>query len=466
MRWIRRTMLGAATGAVTLSPLAAQRPDRARVEAVTDSVVAAALATGQAAGMTVAVVRGRDTLVLKGYGAADLELDVPTPAAAIYEIGSITKQFTAVAILQLAEQGKLSLDDELTTHFPDYPVRGQRITVRHLLDHTSGIASYTDLPGFEALSVRALPPDSVVAFFSGQPPTFAPGAQLSYNNSAYFLLGLLIEKASGLTYAEYVQQKLFEPAGMVDSRYCSENAVVKRRAHGYDMGPKGLVRAGYLVHTWPFAAGSLCSTAGDLVAWNRALHGVKLLSERSYRELVTPGSLNDGTRLRYAKGVAVDSLHGRRTVHHGGDINGFTSELQWYPDGEVTIAVLLNTLGPVRPHAIAHAIGQALFGTPARRATPLRGSVSDYAGEYRAGPEADAMAVTIEPDAARTGLQVRMGPRPGVAMTFAGVDTFDAPGAPVGNVRFTFLREGGEVTAVRFDPVFFNLVLKRQPAPR
>jgi CubicO group peptidase (beta-lactamase class C family) len=459
-------MCGAAAGAMTLSPLAAQRPDRARVAAVTDSVVAAALATGQAAGMSVAVVRGRDTLVLKGYGLADLELDVPTPPAAIYEIGSITKQFTAVAILQLVEQGKLSLDDELTTHFPDYPTRGQRITVRRLLDHTSGIASYTDLPGYDALSVRALPPDSVVAFFSAQPPTFAPGAQVSYNNSAYFLLGLLIEKASGLSYADYVQQKLFEPAGMRDSRYCSESAIVTRRAHGYDMGPKGLVRAGYLVHTWPYAAGSLCSTAGDLVAWNRALHGVKLLSERSYRELVTPGSLNDGTRIRYAKGVAVDSLHGRRTVHHGGDISGFASELQWYPDGEVTIAVLINTLGPVRPIAIANAIGQALFGTPARRAAPRRGTVSAYAGEYRAGPEREAMAITIEPDSTGTGLQVRMGRRPGVAMAFAGPDTFDAPGAPVGNVRFTFLREGGQVTAVRFDPVFYNLVLKRQPAPR
>ena len=217
MHWIHRSMLGAAACDVTLSPLAAQRPDRARVQAVTDSVVAAALATDHAAGMTVAVVRGRDTLVLKGYGFADLEFDVPTPPAAIYEIGSLTKQFTATAILQLAEQGKLSLDDELTKFFPDYPVRGQRITVRRLLDHTSGIASYTDVPGYETLSRRALSPDSVVAFFSSQPLNFAPGAQMSYNNSAYFLLGLIIEKASGLSYADYVQLKLFEPAGMTDS---------------------------------------------------------------------------------------------------------------------------------------------------------------------------------------------------------------------------------------------------------
>ena len=459
-----RTMLGAAAVAAWATPLAAQRPDRARIQALTDSVVAAALATGHAAGLSVAVVRGRDTLVLKGYGVADLEFDVPTPPATIYEIGSITKQFTAVAILQLVEQGKLSLDDDLSTHFPDYPMRGQRIPIRRLLDHSSGIVSYTDLPEYEQLSRQALAPDSVVGLFSSRPFDFAPGARMSYNNSAYFLLGLLVEKLSGLSYAEYVRQKLFEPAGMLDARYCSETAVVKRRAHGYDMSRTGLVRANFLVHTWPYAAGSLCATAGDLVAWNRALHGVKLLSERSYRDLITTGPLNDGSRIRYAKGVAVDSLHGRRTVHHGGDIDGFASELQWFPDGDVTIAVLMNTQGPVRPYAIAYAIGAALFGRPALRTAP-RGAAGDYVGEYRAGPEASARSFHIEQDSAGAGLLMRMGNRPGVPITFAGPDIFDAS-APVGNLRFTFLRTGGQVTAVRFDPVYANQVLAREPSPK
>ena len=464
MHRLVRTMLTAAAVAVSTAPLAAQRPDRARLQAVTDSIVAAALATGNVAGMSVAVMRGRDTLVFKGYGVADLEFDVPTPPGAIYEIGSITKQFTAVAILQLVEQGKLSLDDDLSTHFPDYPMRGQRIPIRRLLDHTSGIASYTDLPEYANLSRLALTPDSVVSFFSSHPIDFAPGARMSYNNSAYFLLGLLIEKLSGLSYAEYVRQKLFEPAGMTDARYCSETAVVKRRAHGYDMSRTGLVRANFVVHTWPYAAGSLCATPGDLVAWNRALHGVKLLSERSYRELITTGPLNDGTRIRYAKGVAVDSLHGRRTVHHGGDIDGFASELQWFPDGDVTIAVLMNSQGPVRPYAIAHAIGAALFGRPAARTAP-RATAAEYVGEYRAGPEASARSFSIEQDTAGAGLVMRMGNRPGVPISFVGPDTFDAS-VPVGNLRFTFLRTGGRVTAVRFDPVYGNQVLQLQPASK
>jgi CubicO group peptidase (beta-lactamase class C family) len=466
MQWIHRTALGAAACAAMHSPLAAQRPDRARIEALTDSVVAAALATGQVAGMSVAVVRDRDTLVLKGYGRADLEFDVPTPPDAIYEIGSLTKQFTATAILQLAEQGRLSLDDDLSKHLPDYPLQGRRVTIRRLLDHTSGIASYTSLPEYEALSLHALPPDSIVAFFSRRPFDFAPGEAMAYNNSGYFLLGLIIEKVSGESYADYVGKHLFEPAGMRHSRYCSERAVVKGRAHGYAMGRDGLVRAAHLAHTWPYAAGSLCSTVGDIVAWNRALHGVTLLSERGYRELVTAGTLADGTRLRYAKGVAVDSLHGRRAVHHGGDIEGFTSELRWFPDGSVTIAVLMNSQGSVRPQAIAGAIGAALFGTPAPPTAPLRGMSSDYVGEYSSSPDSAGMRITIDTDSSGTGLAMRMGRGPSERLAYTGGESFDVTGAPVGSVRLTFLREGGRVAAVRFDPVYLNLVLRRQPASR
>jgi CubicO group peptidase (beta-lactamase class C family) len=466
MQWIHPTALGVAACVVLPSPLAAQRPDRARIEAVADSVVGAALATGQVAGMSVAVVRDRDTLVLKGYGRADLEFDVPTPPAAIYEIGSLTKQFTATAILQLAEQGRLSLDDDLSKHLPDYPLQGRRIALRRLLDHTSGIASYTSLPEYESLSLHALPPDSIVAFFSGRPFDFAPGEAMAYNNSGYFLLGLIIEKVSGESYADYVRKHLFEPAGMRDSRYCSERAVVKGRAHGYSMGPGGLVRAPYLAHAWPYAAGSLCSTVGDLVAWNRALHGVRLLSERSYRELVTAGALADGTRLRYAKGVAVDSLHGRRAVHHGGDIEGFTSELRWFPDGAVTIAVLVNSQGPVRPQAIASAIGAALFGAPPPRTSSPSGVSSDYAGEYRSGPDSAAMVLTIDVDPSGSGLVMRLGRGSSERLVHTGADGFEAIESPAGSVRLAFLREGGRVAALRLDAVYLNLVLRRQPASR
>ena len=249
--------LGSAAAVGLPAGLAGQAWDRARIAAAVDSIVADALAGGRAAGMTVAVVRGRDTLVLKPYGRADLELDVPTPERAVYEIGSVTKQFTAAAILQLQEQGKLSLDDELGKYLPDFPTRGHRVTLRRLLDHTAGIKGYTELPEFRGLAMRKLPRDSLVALIAAQPFDFAPGEAMVYSNSGYFLLGLVIEKVSGLSYEEYVRRHLFEPAGMHDSRYCSERAIIPRRAHGYDMGPAGLLLKEYLDHTWPYAAGSL-----------------------------------------------------------------------------------------------------------------------------------------------------------------------------------------------------------------
>ena len=310
----------------TTSSLSAQTPDRPVIVTAIDSIVNEPIEAGQIAGASVAVVLGADTILLRAYGDADLEYDVPTPDRAIYEIGSVTKQFTAAAILQLVEAGKIDLDAVFTEYLPDYPADAHGITVRRLMDHTSGIKSYTDMPAFTSIATRTLPRDSLVAMFSSVPLDFAPGEAMIYNNSAYFLLGLIIEAVTGESYEDYVREHLFAAAEMPDSRYCSSNAIVERRAHGYDSSPDGLVRKGYVDHTWPYSAGSLCSTAWDLVAWNEALHGDgnggALLSAESYRELITPGTLNDGTPLRYAKGLYVLESGGHELIGHGGTIRG------------------------------------------------------------------------------------------------------------------------------------------------
>jgi CubicO group peptidase (beta-lactamase class C family) len=437
-------------------PVHAQTRDRA-IAAAVDSIVASALKDRRAAGMSVAVVRGRDTLVLKGYGYADLEFDIPTPDQAIYEIGSVTKQFTAAAILQLQEQGKLRLDDDITKHLPNYPTQSQRVTIRRLMDHTSGIKGYTELPEFEPLSMRKLPRDTLVALVSAKPFDFAPGEAMVYNNSAYFLLGLIIEKASGMSYEEYVKQNLFARAGMPHSRYCSEREIIKNRAHGYDMGPNGLVRAAYLDHTWPYAAGSLCSTVSDLVAWNQALHGGRILSPASYRELITPGTLNDGTRLRYAKGLSADSLLGRRVIYHGGGINGFLSDLKYFPDDSITIAVLVNTAGPVAPGAISRSIAEVIFGPWSIKSVPLRGGADAYVGEYRGIGRGREMVARIAADSAGTGLTIQTGSGRPVKLVYLGGETFDREGA-----RFTFVREGGRVIRLRADTGGVYTILSRK----
>src|SRR6058998_2877497 len=214
------------------------------IPAKIDAIVGAPINAGRVAGASVAVVKGNETIVTKGYGFADLELDVPTPPQATYEIGSITKQFTAAAILLLAEQGKLSLADEMTKFLPDYPMQGNHVTIRQLLNHTSGIKEFTELRGYRDFQMLKRPREELVKVFSGRPFEFKPGEEQIYNNSAFFLLGLIIEQVSGKPYAQFIQEQLFDSVGMKDSYYCSERAIHKNHAHGYDTDRDGLVLKG------------------------------------------------------------------------------------------------------------------------------------------------------------------------------------------------------------------------------
>lgn len=444
--------------AALATPAAAQRSDRAATVAAIDSIARDALKDGRAAGLAVAVVRGRDTLLLKGYGFADLELDVPTPDRAVYEIGSMTKQFTAAAVLQLAEQGKLSLDDEITKYLPTYPTQGRRVTVRRLLDHTSGIRSYTEIASFGRIAGRTLPRDTLVAMFAAEPFDFEPGEAAIYNNSAYFLLGLIVEKASGMPYGDYVKANLFDRAGMADSFYCSNSRVVKRRAHGYQFaGTNGLVRPQPVDHTWPYAAGSLCSTAADLVAWNQALHGGRILSPASYRELIAPGTLNDGTRLRYAKGLALSDVAGHRAIHHGGAIPGFLSSGIYFPEDSLLVVVLANTTGPVSPDDVSEAIAARVLGRVAPRTQPFSGDLAQLAGTFKGVGRGRPLELQFA--AADGTLTVQRSPGRPQPLLYVGGDTFAAAD---GGPRYTFVREGGRAVRVRADQVSGYSVLTRQ----
>lgn len=378
-------------------PGAAQTSPRATLVATLDSLARAHAADSMVAGVAVAVVQGRDTLLLRGYGAADLEWGVPMPDDAVFEIGSVTKQFTAAAVLQLVEEGKLDLDADLTTYLPDYDTQGRRIPLRRLLDHTSGIKGYTEMPMFGEFMVRSLPRDSLVARFQAEPLEFEPGMAMIYNNSAYFLLGLVIEKASGIPYEEYVEARLFQPLGMTRSSYCDHQAMVERRARGYEQRPAGLVPRSYLDHAWPYAAGSLCSTAGDLVRWNQVLHGGELLSAESYAALITPHPLEDGTPVRYAMGLQRVDDGGRQAIVHGGGINGFLSSGSYYPDEELIVVVLQNSAGPRGPQTLAQALIQAVLGpgTPPQAPGTFAGELATLAGTFRGPARGSTMTVEV-----------------------------------------------------------------------
>jgi len=437
--------------------LGAQAANRAALAARIDSIVQAPIARGQVVGASIAVVRGADTIVARGYGKANLELNVPTPPGAIYEIGSVTKQFTGAAIMQLVEQGKLSLDDDVTKYVPQFNTRGRRIAIRRLLDHTSGIRGYTEMPEAATVFPLTLPRDTLVRLMEKYPYDFEPGEEGIYNNSAFFLAGLVIEKVSGMSYAEYVQRHLFEPAGMTASHYCSEVDVRPLKTTGYDWGgAKGAIQKRPLSHTWPYAAGSLCSTPRDLVAWNAALHrSARIVGPAAYRELTSTDTLNDGTRMRYAKGLAFTPMVGHPAIHHGGGINGWTAYNLYVPAESLSVVVLYNTSGPSNPAEAAEAIATAVLGAVPPTAVPIAGNAQRYVGNYAGRGRGGPQQLTIALESSGLVAMVRGSKR---SLVHVGNGIFAA-----GATRFVFSETGGAVTAVRVDGGSANNRLVRQP---
>lgn len=332
-----------------------EAPVQNEFAAFADSLFGEAVDSAQIAGAAVVVKKGGQLLLSKSYGYASLELGAPVPDSATFEIGSVTKQFTAAAILKLATAGKLSLDADFTDYVA-MDTGGRKITLRQLLNHTSGIASYTEIPEFWGLSVESHPRDSLLRLVETKPFLFEPGERLIYNNTGYFILGLVIEKASGQPYADYLKSTFFDPLQMHDTYYCSQAEVVKGKVYGYDYSDTGLKQKPYLDHAWPYAAGSLCSSAGDLLKWMEALHTGQILSPEEYREIATPGTLNNGSPLRYAMGLVHFSDNGHRQIGHGGGIHGFLSETRYYPDDDLYVVCLVNTTGPRGASSFANAL--------------------------------------------------------------------------------------------------------------
>ena len=347
-------------------------------------------------GATIIVSRKGEVIYKKGFGMADMELNVPVHPDMIFRIGSITKQFTAVAILQLAEQGKLSLQDEIKKFIPDYPAQDHKITVEHLLTHTSGIKSYTNMKDFQTMMRKDMKPLEIVDVFKNEPMDFAPGAKWNYNNSAYILLGYIIEKISGKTYEQYVREHLFAPAGMTNSGYGSENRIIKNRAKGYQKSTNDYENADYLSMTLPYAAGSLVSTVEDLLKWNRAVHSYKLVSKASLDKAFTDYKLSDAKSTNYGYGWFLSNVQGSKTIEHSGGINGFLSDAIYLPAEDIFVAILSNcTCNPVEELAIK--IAALTMGKPYDRKEIAMNDAAakEYAGVYEnANGEQRVIAVT------------------------------------------------------------------------
>jgi CubicO group peptidase (beta-lactamase class C family) len=305
-----------------------------------------------------------------------------------------------------------------------------RVTVRRLLDHTSGMAGLTEMREFNLLSWNpSVPRDSVLALINRYPFQFPTGTMQMYNNSAFWLAGLIIEKASGMTYADYIEQRIFAPLGMTRSMYCNSGENVPRRAHGYIVYNNGEIsRAPTNPHTWmPFAAGSLCSTAGDLVKWVTALHGGKVLSPGSYQEMITPAKLNDGTPLRYGLGIAVQKdSRGLPYIGQGGSTRGFDADTRWYPDAQLAVVVLMNNGGDAGD--VAGKLAAELLPWQRPTFTAFPGDATPLVGTYKGpgrGPDI-VIQVTQAPQGIAVGINGRSpSPVPWVeGLTFLMGDTF------------------------------------------
>jgi CubicO group peptidase (beta-lactamase class C family) len=310
-----------------------------------DSLFKANVDSSMIAGASVLVFQNGKMLLDKSFGYASLELSAPMPDHASFEIGSVTKQFTAAAILRLVKEGKLSLDDDFTKYL-NFDIKGRTVTINQLLNHTSGIQGCTEMAEYENLSMLSFDRDTLVRLVEKKDFLFEPGEAMIYNNTAYFFLGLIIIKVSGKSYIDYLNEQFFQPLGMNHTYYCSTREVTKNKAYGYSYTKNGLEQKQYLDHIWPFAAGSLCSTTEDLLIWMRALHQGKVFEENEYSLLTTPGFLKDGSPLRYAMGLANYSLYKNKMIGHGGGINGFLSETRYFPKADLYLICLINTTGP------------------------------------------------------------------------------------------------------------------------
>ncbi|RLD21220.1 MAG: serine hydrolase [Bacteroidetes bacterium] len=295
-------------------------------------------------GAAAIVTKGDKVIYQSAIGKANLELDVDMTPEHIFRIGSITKQFTSTAIMMLHEQGKLNVRYAITDYLTDYPMNDQLISVEHLLTHTSGIQSYTDMPGFMEKEVRMdLTVSELIDVFKNEPMNFDPGSDWRYNNSGYILLGAIIEKVSGETYEDYIETHIFDALGMHSSYYDHNEEIVELRATGYQPAEGGsIVNSDYISMTLPYAAGSLMSTVGDLNKWNQAIMHGELISKESMNRVFTPYVLNDDKVTDYGYGWSISMIGGKPSYEHGGGIFGFLSMGIYVPEEDVYVAVLSN----------------------------------------------------------------------------------------------------------------------------
>jgi D-alanyl-D-alanine carboxypeptidase len=424
----------------------ASTTDDARLRADLTQIVQQAYSI-DAPGAAVIVVRDGQTLYRGARGLANVELSVSLQPEHRFRIGSVTKQFTAAAILLLAERGQLALSDPITKFLPDYHAQGHVVTIQQLLSHTSGIANYTEQPDWPPTLRTDVSVDQLIGIFQDKPFDFAPGERWKYDNSGYILLGAVIEKVSGQRYADFMRSQIFAPLGMTQTDYENTSAITPGRVAGYAPDGDHWRNADFLSMTQPFAAGALLSTVDDLARWNTAIEHGELLTAASWQRASTSFSLPDGTSTRYGAGWILGRVGPVATLEHGGGINGFNAYVLRAPAAHVYVAVLTNAAPPRTPpqevavNLAARVLGVALdapeLALPERR-------VKEFAGTYRfLGGE----LVTLARDGHH--LYATRGKPARIELIPIGTDLFEER---AGHAHYRFGRDKGRVVSLEIEP--------------
>lgn len=410
-----------------------------------DDAVARTFAEREAAapGYTLLISTGQGHDYVASFGAANLELGAPASPATVYHIGSITKQFTAAAVMMLAEEGRLRLDDPVADILPEYAPFLSGTTIKHLLNHTSGIRNYTSLapqtaPLWTETFRHDLSEEEMIDIFIREPRDFLPGEGFSYSNSGYFLAGAVIKRVSGMPYEEFLQQKIFEPLGLESAGMCRKRKIAPQRADGYVKQDGDIHNTDYINVSVPYAAGALCMNARDLARWSRALHEGEVISQESLGIVRTPTIINGGIKIPYGLGVFIDDLDGVRRVGHSGLFNGFSAVAWYYPESGLVTVLLSNLQSSDREDDVVFLEANVMrrwrhIGD--QKPSFASGDLDDYAGCYRFGRT-------------RRDLTTRDGTLylDGAPLTPVGPDLFLTRSGPPYRVKF-IRRAGGNIAA-------------------
>lgn len=424
-----------------------QEPEAAEpVAATIEALVAETVNTAPYPGLAVSVRRGGEIIYEAGHGYADLEHQAPAGPDTVFQIGSITKSFTSILIAQLAAEGRVDLDAPVATYLPDFAGPAAAVPVRNLMNHTSGLLNYTNLPDFPHASRNAISQDELRAFFETADLLFEPGTAMLYSNSGTYTLGLIVEAVTGQSYDAALKARVLEPLGLDRTYWGDWTTVIEGRAEGYIATPDGFVNAPVLDPDTPYSAGALLSTVQDVQDYLNAVHRENVLGDDVRDILYTRDSLASGERVDYALGALVfREFAGREKIAHAGDIDGFSAYMAYYPEDQVSIVVLGNTrdVAPT-PVGLEQKIARLIFNTP--RPAPSNEALSGeeiafLTGDYNAG----YMRVGLP----RIGVLATDG---GVAARFGGVEA-EGPAIPLIHLEGrTFLAAHDDEMVFTFSP--------------